>query len=161
MGKALVCAAGAPLIGNSIINGNDNTTSSIGGTFGVTVGDLVNGKDKNYTAAMNGDSQGNVSFTGTFAHSSNGHGAFGFGYSAGLTIGTSPGNVKDQNAPGNSGTLGVGPYAVSGTDSGGGSVTIGSGAGYRYSGAYDQSNTRSTGTTNCLAVAIEGLVRFF
>jgi RHS repeat-associated protein len=148
---ALVCTAAAPLVANSFINGSGATTTSVGGSGGVTVGDLLNGKDRNYTGTLNGDSWGNVSATWTTGHDVNGHGAAGFGWSVGVTAGVSTGTVNDLNGPGKATWVAAGPVAVQVARpvGSGGSISVGYGGGVQYA-AYNETTTQTQAQTSCL-----------
>jgi RHS repeat-associated protein len=149
--RAAVCAAATGLIANSLINGSGTTTTSVGGTFGVTIGDFLNGKDRNYTESLNGDSWGDVSLTFTTGSDVNGHGALGGGWATGPTAGMSSGTVNDLNGPGKALWSAIGPVAVQLTRplGSGGSFSVGEGAGYQYA-AYNQTDTTTQAQTNCL-----------
>jgi RHS repeat-associated protein len=155
--QALVCAAAAPLIGNSFINGGGPTTTSAGGTFGVTVGPVLVDRDLNFNVSLNGDSQGNASITYTTGQNANTYAAAGFGYTAGATMATSGGTVSQTDGAGKTFTFGAGP--VAGTVSrNGSSLTVGEGAGARYSAAYDSTKTKTVSAqVDCLSVAIDAI----
>ncbi len=159
---ALACTAAAPLVANSLINGDGTTTTSVGGVWGVTVGSGLKGRDINYTASVNGDSWANVSATVTTGHDINGQGAAGVGWSAGPTVGVSSGGVNDLNEPGKAVWVAVNGVSVQVNRpiGSGGSISVGDGAGVQYA-AYNQTTTQTLGQTNCLFAYAQAVLAIF
>jgi len=154
----VVCTAATTLVATSLLAGDGTNTTSVGGTWGVTVGDGLMGKDRNYTVTLNGDSWANASITFTTGSETNGIAA-GLGQSGGPVVGTSKGTVGDLNKPGQSTWTAIGPVTVNFNKPFGSGVSfaVGPGAGAQYA-AMNATTTKTKYQTNCISTYVNAIV---
>jgi len=153
-----VCTAATTNVALSLLAGDGPNTTSVGGTWGVTVGDGLMGKDRNYTATLNGDSWANASITWTTGVERNGR-AFGLGQAGGPVAGISNGTVANLNEPGQSTWTEIGPVTVNVNKPFGSGVSfaVGPGVGVQYV-AQNGTTTNTLYQTNCLGTYVNAIV---